>query len=204
MSVTKPDPTAFDSAEDSIASARPELETLVNSFNTIADDYNAGLLGGQAGALLTLNRTNAPGSNGIITSGVSTTGNFDFDSFTDPSNLVTSTDSAGQGGGFLLASGTYLFVCDIYYNITSPSGTFLSNELEFNIGKGGSGAFAYRRHINDYESHATIVGTNTSTGTEEFTVGYSWTKAGSINLTFKEQGPANTDPVLRLQIFKIA
>ena len=33
MSVTKPDPTAFDSADDSIASARTELETLVNSFN---------------------------------------------------------------------------------------------------------------------------------------------------------------------------
>lgn len=201
MSVTKPDANAFDSADDSIASAREELHTLVTSFNTIADEYNAGTLGGQAGALLTLNRTNAPGSNGIITA--SATGNLDFDSITDPSNLVTSTDSAGQGGSFLLTTGTYMFVCDIYYNVSPVSGTFLSNELEFNLAKGGS-AFAYRRHINDYESHATIVGTATSSGSEEFTIGYSWTKAGSPTLTFKEQGPASTDPVMRLQIFKIA
>lgn len=46
MAVAKPDPTKFDSDDDSISEARPELETLVNSFNTIADDYNAGLLGG--------------------------------------------------------------------------------------------------------------------------------------------------------------
>lgn len=49
MSVTKPDATAFDSATDSIASARSELLTLVNSFNTIADDYNSGTLGGGGG-----------------------------------------------------------------------------------------------------------------------------------------------------------
>jgi len=201
MSVTKPDANAFDSADDSIASAREELHTLVTSFNTIADEYNAGTLGGSAGALLTLNRTNAPGSNGIITA--SATGNLDFDNIVDPDGFVTSTDSAGQGGSFLLDSGTYLFVCDIYYNISPISGTFLSNELEFSLAKGGS-SFANRRHINDHESHATIVGSTTSTGTEEFTINYSWTKAGSPTLTFKEQGPANTDPVMKIQIYKIA
>ena len=45
MAVTKPDPTKFDSDDDSISEARPELEILVNSFNTIADDYNDGSLG---------------------------------------------------------------------------------------------------------------------------------------------------------------
>lgn len=50
MSVTKPDATVFDNADDSIATSRPELYTLATSFNTIADEYNAGTLGG--GALL--------------------------------------------------------------------------------------------------------------------------------------------------------
>lgn len=45
MAVVKPDPNAFD-ANDKISAAQPELKTLVTSFNTIADDYNAGLLGG--------------------------------------------------------------------------------------------------------------------------------------------------------------
>lgn len=44
MTVTKPDATVFDNAEDSIATSRAELYTLATSFNTIADDYNAGLL----------------------------------------------------------------------------------------------------------------------------------------------------------------
>lgn len=46
MSVTKPDATKFDADSDSISASRPELLTLVNSFNTIADEYNAGTLGG--------------------------------------------------------------------------------------------------------------------------------------------------------------
>jgi len=45
MAVVKPDPNAFD-ANDKISAAQPELKTLVTSFNTIADDYNAGLLTG--------------------------------------------------------------------------------------------------------------------------------------------------------------
>lgn len=44
MAVTKPDATVFDNADDSIATSRAELHTLATSFNTIADDYNAGLL----------------------------------------------------------------------------------------------------------------------------------------------------------------
>lgn len=44
MTVTKPDATVFDNADDSIATSRAELHTLATSFNTIADDYNAGLL----------------------------------------------------------------------------------------------------------------------------------------------------------------
>lgn len=46
MAVTKPDATAFDNANDSIANSRAELYTLATSFNTIADEYNAGSLGG--------------------------------------------------------------------------------------------------------------------------------------------------------------
>ena len=45
MAVVKPDASAFD-ANDKISAAQPELKTLVTSFNTIADDYNAGLLTG--------------------------------------------------------------------------------------------------------------------------------------------------------------
>lgn len=44
--VTKPDATVFDNDADSIATSRPELFTLATSFNTIADEYNAGTLGG--------------------------------------------------------------------------------------------------------------------------------------------------------------
>lgn len=46
MPVTKPDATVFDSADDSIATSRSELHQLAVSFNTIADEYNAGTLGG--------------------------------------------------------------------------------------------------------------------------------------------------------------
>lgn len=46
MAVTKPDATAFDNANDSIANSRAELYTMATSFNTIADEYNAGTLGG--------------------------------------------------------------------------------------------------------------------------------------------------------------
>ena len=46
MTVTKPDATVFDNADDSIATSRAELYTLATSFNTIADEYNAGTLGG--------------------------------------------------------------------------------------------------------------------------------------------------------------
>lgn len=51
MSVTKPDATVFDNDADSIATSRPELFTLATSFNTIADEYNAGTLGGGGGTL---------------------------------------------------------------------------------------------------------------------------------------------------------
>lgn len=44
--VAKPDATVFDNADDSIATSRAELHTLATSFNTIADEYNAGTLGG--------------------------------------------------------------------------------------------------------------------------------------------------------------
>lgn len=46
MPVSKPDATKFDNANDSIAESRAELYTLATSFNTIADEYNAGTLGG--------------------------------------------------------------------------------------------------------------------------------------------------------------
>jgi hypothetical protein len=49
MPVTKPDATVFDNDADSIATSRPELFTLATSFNTIADEYNAGTLGGGGG-----------------------------------------------------------------------------------------------------------------------------------------------------------
>jgi len=53
MPVSKPDATKFDNANDSIAESRPELYTLVTSFNTIADEYNAGTLGGSDKTQLT-------------------------------------------------------------------------------------------------------------------------------------------------------
>lgn len=51
-SVSKPDATKFDNENDSIAESRAELHTLATSFNTIADEYNAGTLGGDS---LTIN-----------------------------------------------------------------------------------------------------------------------------------------------------
>jgi len=45
MAVNLPNAAAFD-ADDEISVAQPELKTLVQSFNTIATDYNLGLLTG--------------------------------------------------------------------------------------------------------------------------------------------------------------
>lgn len=40
MPLSKPDVTKFDSDDDSIRDARPEIETAFTSLNTIIDDYN--------------------------------------------------------------------------------------------------------------------------------------------------------------------
>jgi len=50
-SVSKPDATKFDNENDSIAESRAELHTLATSFNTIADEYNAGTLGAESLAI---------------------------------------------------------------------------------------------------------------------------------------------------------
>lgn len=41
MSLGKPDVTKFDSDDDSISDARPEMQTAFTSLNTIIDDYNS-------------------------------------------------------------------------------------------------------------------------------------------------------------------
>lgn len=72
MAVTKPDATAFDNANDSIATSRAELYTLVTSFNTIADEYNAGTLGAtdvQAGPNTEIKAYDSAGANQIIAYG---------------------------------------------------------------------------------------------------------------------------------------
>jgi hypothetical protein len=65
MPVTKPDATKFDNANDSIAESRAELYTLVTSFNTIADEYNAGTLGTdtqlEAGTGITITQPDSAG-----------------------------------------------------------------------------------------------------------------------------------------------
>lgn len=74
MAVTKPDATVFDNADDSIATSRAELHTLATSFNTIADDYNAGLLTQsgndlQAGTNIEIKAYDSAGANNIIAYG---------------------------------------------------------------------------------------------------------------------------------------
>ena len=44
MALGKPDITKFDSNDDSIKDARPEMQTAFTSLNTIIDDYNDGSL----------------------------------------------------------------------------------------------------------------------------------------------------------------
>ena len=44
MSLGKPDITKFDSDDDSIRDARPEIQTAFTSLNTIIDEYNNGTL----------------------------------------------------------------------------------------------------------------------------------------------------------------
>jgi hypothetical protein len=68
MALGKPDITKFDSDDDSIKDARPEMQTAFTSLNTIIDEYNAGTL---AGANIDLPEEvyAAPANNPFTTSG---------------------------------------------------------------------------------------------------------------------------------------
>ena len=199
MSVTKPDVTAFDNDNDSIATARAELETLVTSFNTIADEYNAGTLGGGAQmAQLTCSRNNAPGSNGVITANAS--GTFNFDGVDDSNGFVTLNDSSGQGDGFYLETGSYHIAISIYFE-ADASTAFMDSDLEFDLKKTSSTVFS-RRNMSSYTTEAHFTGIVTSAGSDLFELGYSWQDTGRT-CTFKEQGVSNADPVLRVDIINL-
>lgn len=107
MTVTKPDATVFDNADDSIATSRAELHTLATSFNTIADDYNAGNLGGTAATSITelifgFFTEDPTVSIGVVFNGtVYSTVISDIKG--DTSNVIIDT----AGGTFSLVSGTY-------------------------------------------------------------------------------------------------
>lgn len=52
--LSKPDASKFDADNDSIATSRSELYTLATNFNLLADEYNAGNLGGIGDAIVKL------------------------------------------------------------------------------------------------------------------------------------------------------
>ncbi|WKW35140.1 hypothetical protein [Phage DSL-LC06] len=52
--LSKPDASKFDADSDSIATSRSELYTLATNFNLLADEYNAGNLGGIGDAIVKL------------------------------------------------------------------------------------------------------------------------------------------------------
>ena len=93
MPVSKPDATKFDNANDSIAESRAELYTLVTSFNTIADEYNAGTLGTdtqlEAGTGINITQPDSAGKY-TITNTVSS-------GITLPNTSITSTYFAAPG-----------------------------------------------------------------------------------------------------------
>lgn len=131
MVVSLPDPNKFDAA-DPISEAQPELKKLVESFNTIATDYNDGLLTGLDSAgqldLTSTLRINSVSGNYHMAANIDTKG---FSILNSAGNISVSDDinfpnNAGPAtvsgdvlrvrgsGGIDLESG--LIDCDIISN----------------------------------------------------------------------------------------
>lgn len=100
--VNLPDAGKFD-ADDEISEAQPELKILVESFRTIAQDYNAGLLGGvdSAGQLVGI-------SQNVIDVVNADTGTFSPDNPFDVFNIVGGTGVATSITGDVLTIDTDL------------------------------------------------------------------------------------------------
>jgi hypothetical protein len=94
MTVNLPDASKFD-PDDEISEAQPELKTLVQSFNTIATDYNLGLLTGVDSAGQVISVTQNLWENIIADTG-NTTANSPTDALTIAGGTGISTSIAGD------------------------------------------------------------------------------------------------------------
>lgn len=166
MVVSLPDPNKFDAA-DPISEAQPELKTLVESFNTIATDYNDGLLTGvdSAGQLDLTSTLRIDGVTGnyhmaasIDTRGYSITntlGNINvLDDISFPNNAGPATFSGNVlrvrgSGGIDLESG--LIDCDISSNaqIVVPN----NSNPTANIASPRQGAIVFNTTTNKFQGY---------------------------------------------------
>jgi hypothetical protein len=200
--VDLPSNSPFDNDDDSLKDARPQLKTLVDGFNTIANEFNAGQLGAtSATALITGNKADNF-SNGVSTSNQTT--NFTYTGLDDPAGFVTiNGDSAGLFSDFKLAVGKHSIFVETYYVIQSPATTNLGTNFQIILNKDGAEEFA-RREMNRSSDSCTLFGIVESNGNNVFDVALiNNVPSAPQTVTFKEQGQTTGSPIIRILIQRL-
>jgi hypothetical protein len=200
--VDLPSNSPFDNDDDSLKDARPQLKTLVDSFNTIANEFNAGQLGAtSATALITGDKANNF-SNGVSTSNQTT--NFTYTGLDDPAGFVTiNGDSVGLFSDFKLAVGKHSVFVETYYEIQSPAATNLGTNFQIIFNKDGAEEFA-RREMNRSSDSCTLFGIVESNGNNVFDVALiNNVPSAPQTVTFKEQGQTTGSPIIRILIQRL-
>jgi len=202
MTVNLPSNTPFDNDDDSLKDARPQLKTLVDGFNTIAADYNAGLLGATSAVAFITGNAAENFSNGVSTSNQTT--NFTYTGLEDPAGIVTiNGDSAGKFSDFQLAVGKHSIFVETYYQIQSPANIDLGTTFQIIFNKDGAEQFARRDMLRSSDS-CTLFGIVESTGSSVFDVALINNVASAPQtVTFKEQGQNTGDPIIRIMIQRL-
>jgi len=202
MTVNLPSNTPFDNDDDSLKDARPQLKTLVDGFNTIATDYNAGLLGATSAVAFITGNKEDNFANGVSTSNQTTT--FTYTGLEDPAGIVTiNGDSAGKFSDFQLAVGKHSIFVETYYQIQSPANVDLGTTFQIIFNQDGNEQFARREMLRSSDS-CTLFGIVTSTGSSVFDVAIINNVASAPQtITFKEQGQNPGDPIIRIMIQRL-
>jgi len=202
MTVNLPSNTPFDNDDDSLKDARPQLKTLVDGFNTIATDYNAGLLGATSAVAFITGNKEDNFANGVSTSNQTTT--FTYTGLEDPAGIVTiNGDSAGKFSDFQLAVGKHSIFVETYYQIQSPANVDLGTTFQIIFNQDGNEQFARREMLRSSDS-CTLFGIVESTGSSVFDVAIINNVASAPQtITFKEQGQNPGDPIIRIMIQRL-
>ena len=200
--VDLPSNSPFDNDDDSLKDARPQLKTLVDSFNTIANEFNAGQLGAtSATALITGDKANNF-ANGVSKSNQKKI--FSYTGLDDPAGFVTiNGDSVGLFSDFKLAVGKHSVFVETYYEIQSPAATNLGTNFQIIFNKDGAEEFA-RREMNRSSDSCTLFGIVESNGNNDFDVALiNNVPSAPQTVTFKEQGQTTGSPIIRILIQRL-